>query len=77
MSVVHPQANGQAKSANKIILKGLKKKLDDVKGLWEELLHEILWSYHTILHSTTKETLFSMVYGVDSMLPIEIENPFW
>lgn len=31
--VVHPQANGQAESANKIILKGLKRKLNDAKGL--------------------------------------------
>ncbi|XP_057443821.1 uncharacterized protein LOC130735973 [Lotus japonicus] len=32
-SVEHPQTNGQAESANKVILKGLKKKLDEAKGL--------------------------------------------
>lgn len=45
--VVHPQANGQAESPDMTILKGLMKKLDDAKGLWAELLHEILWPYHT------------------------------
>lgn len=71
--VVHPQANKQAEFANKVILNGLKNKLDDAKGLWEELLHEILWSYHTMPLSTTKETPFSMVYGEDEMHPIKIK----
>lgn len=31
--VVHPQDNGQKESTSKVILKGLKKKLDDTKGL--------------------------------------------
>lgn len=42
VSVVHPQANGQAEIANKVTLNGLKKKFDDVNGLWEELIHDIL-----------------------------------
>lgn len=41
-SVVHPPKNGQAELANKVILKGIKKKLDDAKGLWIEQLHEVL-----------------------------------
>lgn len=44
--VVHPQDNRQAESVNKIILKGLKKKLDMSKVCgWK--CYEILWSYHT------------------------------
>lgn len=34
VSVVHLLANRQEESANKVILRGLKKKLDDTKGLW-------------------------------------------
>lgn len=41
MSVLHPQANNQVDSASKVILKGLKNKLDDAKRLWVELLPEI------------------------------------
>lgn len=74
VSVVHPQANRQAELVNKVILKGLKKNLDDAKGLWVELLYKILWSYHTMPHSTTKETPFPMVYGTDVMLHIKIET---
>ena len=36
----YPQENGQTEAVNKIIISGLKKRLDDVKGRWvEELPH--------------------------------------
>ncbi|XP_058775202.1 uncharacterized protein LOC131649458 [Vicia villosa] len=76
-SVEHPQANKQAEAANKIILTGLKKKLEHAKGLWAEYLHEILWSYHTTPHPTTQETPFRLVYGADTIIPIEINTPTW
>ncbi|XP_072059698.1 uncharacterized protein [Arachis hypogaea] len=37
-SVEHPQSNGLAEAANKVILQALKKKLDSSKGLWAELI---------------------------------------
>lgn len=42
ISMEHPQANGQAEAANKIILSGMKRKIDAAKGLWADYLHEIL-----------------------------------
>lgn len=74
VTIIHPHANGQAKLANKIILKGINKKLDDAKGLWAELLHEILWLYHNIPHLNTKKTPFTMVYRADAMLHVEIDK---
>jgi len=41
-SVEHPQGNGQAEAANKVILQELKKRLDQAKGLWPEQLLEVL-----------------------------------
>lgn len=73
--VDHPQDNGQAKAANKIILSGMKKNLDEANGLWAEYLHEILWSYHTPHYSTTKQTPFRMVYMVDAMILVEFNTP--
>ena len=36
----YPQGNGQVEAVNKVIVSGLKKRLDDAKGRWvEELLH--------------------------------------
>lgn len=45
-------------ATNKIILKGLKKKLGVAKAKWTDVLPEVIWSYHTTEQSTTKETLF-------------------
>lgn len=75
--VEHPHANRQGEAANKVFLVGLKKNLDETKGLWAEYLHEILWSYHTTPHSTIQETLFRLVYGTHTMIPHEINTPTW
>ena len=38
----YPQGNGQAEAVNKVIVNGLKKKLDDAKGRWVEKLSHVL-----------------------------------
>ena len=35
---------------------------------------QILWAYHTTPQSTTKEMPFSLVYGSDAMIPVEIQK---
>ena len=35
-----------------------------------------MWAYHTNPQSTTKETPFSLVYGSDAMIPIEIQENY-
>jgi len=66
--------NDQVESANKILLRGLKRKLEKVKGTWSEEVPRILWVYHTTPQSITKETPFSFVYGSDAMIPVEIQE---
>jgi hypothetical protein len=75
VSVEHPQANGHAESANKVILKAIKRKLDRRDKNWVEPLATILWSYHTTVKSSTGETPFKMVYETDTMIPVEIDPP--
>ena len=38
----YPQGNGQAETINKVIVSGLKKRLDDAKGRWVKELPHIL-----------------------------------
>ncbi|XP_025680337.1 uncharacterized protein [Arachis hypogaea] len=73
--VEHPQTNGQVESANKIILSGLKKRLDNKKGAWADELASVLWSYRTTEQSSTKETPFRLTYGLDAVIPVEIGEP--
>ena len=41
----YPQGNGQAETINKVIVNGLKKRLDEAKGKWVEELPHVLWTY--------------------------------
>jgi len=73
-SVEHPQTNGQVESANRVLLRALKRRLEKAKGTWAEEVPRIVWAYHTTPQSTTGETPFSLVYGTDAMIPIEIQE---
>jgi len=72
--VKHPQTNGQVESANRVLLRGLKRRLEKAKGTWAEEVPRILWAYHTTPQSTTRETPFSLVYGSDAMISVEIQE---
>ncbi|XP_024171498.1 protein NYNRIN-like [Rosa chinensis] len=74
-SVAHPQINGQVESANKIIKKLLKRKLEDKKGLWAEKLPEVLWVIRTTPTSANSETPFCMVFGIEAVLLVEVTQP--
>ncbi|XP_050877934.1 uncharacterized protein LOC127081757 [Lathyrus oleraceus] len=74
-SVEHPQTNGQAEAANRVILRGLKRRLGEAKRAWVEELHSVLWAYRTTPHSTTGETPFRLTYGTEAVIPVEIRAP--
>ncbi|GAU30613.1 hypothetical protein TSUD_62330 [Trifolium subterraneum] len=74
-SVEHPQTNGQAEAANRVLLRGLRRRMGASKGNWTEELHNVLWSYRTTPHSTTGETPFRLTYGTEAVIPVEIGEP--
>ncbi|GAU23378.1 hypothetical protein TSUD_334260 [Trifolium subterraneum] len=74
-SVEHPQTNGQAEAANRVLLQGLRRRMGASKGNWTEELHNVLWSYRTTPHSTTGETPFRLTYGTEAVIPVEIGEP--
>ena len=53
-------------------MNGLKKRLDDAKGRWVEKLPHVLWMYRITPHRSTGETPFSMTYGAEAIIPLEI-----
>ena len=67
----YPQGNGQAEAVNKVIVNGLKKRLDDVKGKLVEELSHILLTYRTTPCRSTRETPFSMTCGAEAVIPLE------
>ena len=72
---VYPQGNGQAETVNKVILSGLKKRLDDAKGKWVEELPHVLRTYRTTPRRSTGEAPFSMTYGAKAVIPLETGFP--
>ena len=66
-----------AEVTNRTILQGLKKKLDQAKGLWVDELY-VLWAYRTAPQSSIRETPFSLTYGIEVVIPVELEVPnYW
>ncbi|XP_017237355.1 uncharacterized protein LOC108210538 [Daucus carota subsp. sativus] len=74
-SVCHPQSNGQVEVTNRIIVRGLEKRLQGLKKKWPEELSSVLWSYRTTARSSTQETPFKLSYGTEALLPVEIGSP--
>uniref|UniRef100_A0A2N9EQY4 RNA-directed DNA polymerase n=1 Tax=Fagus sylvatica TaxID=28930 RepID=A0A2N9EQY4_FAGSY len=51
------------------------KKLEEAKGRWVEELPTILWTFRTTPRSSTGETPFSLTYGVEAVIPLEVGLP--
>ena len=71
-SPYYAQANGQAESSNKILIKLIKKKIEDNPKRWHEVLSEALWAHRISRHGATKVTPFELVYGQEAVLPVEV-----
>ena len=74
-TLTYPQGNGQAEAINKVIVSGLKKRLDDTKGKWVEELPHVLWMYRATPRRSTRETPFSLTYGAEAIIPLETGFP--
>lgn len=53
----------------------LKKMLESYKAKWVEELHVVLWAYRATPHNATKETPYSLAYGTEAIVPLEIRLP--
>ncbi|KAL0291939.1 UNVERIFIED_CONTAM: hypothetical protein Sradi_7008700 [Sesamum radiatum] len=69
------QANGQVEVTNCILLQGIKRRLERVGGNWVEELTSVLWAYRTTPRESTGETPFSLVYGIEAIIPAELGIP--
>lgn len=69
------QSNGQAEETNRVILENLKKTLDKSKGRWTEFLHGVLWAYRTTPRRSTGFAPFTLAYGTEAVLPVELLVP--
>ncbi|PKI75391.1 hypothetical protein CRG98_004220 [Punica granatum] len=66
--------NGAVEAANKNIKKIIEKMTVNYKD-WHEMLPYALLAYRTSIRTSTGATPYSLVYGMEAVLPIEVEIP--
>ena len=66
--------NGAVEAANKNLKKILSKMSDTYKD-WHDLLPFALHAYRISVRTSTGATPFSLTYGMEVVLPIEVEIP--
>ncbi|MCO5600928.1 hypothetical protein L7F22_055045 [Adiantum nelumboides] len=71
----HPQANGQAKSTNKILVTILTKIVSDLRANWDQKVHATLWTYRVAFKTSIDTAPFNMVYGIQAILQLEFLIP--
>ena len=67
----YPKANGQVEAINKVLKMMLRQMVGDHKSHWHHTLFSTLWAYRTSVKTTTGFTPFQLVYGLESILPIQ------
>ena len=67
-----PQSNGAIEAANKNIKRILWRVVETSRD-WSEKLHFALWAYRTSFCTSTWATPYSLVYGMETVLPVKIE----
>jgi hypothetical protein len=76
-TVAHPMTNGQVECANGMILQGLKPRiyndLNKFSKQWMKELPSVVWSLRTTPSRATGFTPFFLVYGVEAVLPTDLE----
>ncbi|KAG9447255.1 hypothetical protein H6P81_013383 [Aristolochia fimbriata] len=73
--IMTDNANGLAEAFNKTLCKILKKTIGANKRSWDEKLGEALWAYRTSFRTPTQSTPYSLVYGTEAVLPLEVQLP--
>ena len=73
-SPYYAQANGQAEASNQIMIKLIKKKIEEQPRKWHSTLNEALWAYGMVCHGLIKTSPYELVYGHNAVLPWEIQT---
>ena len=55
-----------------MIIDEIKKRLEKVKGKWNEEIPNALWAYRTTPRWLTDETPYSLTYRMEAVIPLEV-----
>ncbi|XP_065002236.1 uncharacterized protein LOC135635220 [Musa acuminata AAA Group] len=68
-SVAHPPMNGLVEVTNRSILDGLKRRVSAARSAWTDELPSVLLSLRTTPKTATRESLYSLTFGTEAVLP--------
>jgi hypothetical protein len=71
-SPYYAQANDKAEASNKILIRLIKKEIEDHPRQWHEVLLEALWAHQISRHGATGVTPFELIFWKDAMLLIGV-----
>ncbi|GJX71415.1 reverse transcriptase domain-containing protein [Tanacetum coccineum] len=74
-NVKHPQSNGLVERANRSLGEGIKARMGEGNKNWIEELSHVLWAHRTIIKSSHDDTPFSLTYGTEAVIPMEVRMP--
>nr|GEV49542.1 reverse transcriptase domain-containing protein [Tanacetum cinerariifolium] len=66
------EAHGKVEVTNREVVKGMEHRLRKTHQGWVDELPQVLWAHRTTLKSSNGETPFSLVYGLEAVILIEI-----
>jgi len=75
LSMYNAHTNDLVEAFNKTLCNLLKKLVSKSKRDWHEKLGEVVWAYRTLYQTLMQSTPYASVYGVEVVLPLEIQIP--
>nr|XP_027088695.1 uncharacterized protein K02A2.6-like [Coffea arabica] len=73
-AIYRPQMNGAVEATNKNLKKIIRKMTEKHRD-WHEKLPHALMAYRTSIRTSTGATPYSLMYGMEAVLPAEVEIP--
>jgi len=75
MTVYHPKSNGALERLLRTLAEYLKHYVDEDQTDWDEWIPSAMFTYNTTLRTVTGYTLFELMYGHQTDLPIALTKP--
>nr|GEX43643.1 reverse transcriptase domain-containing protein [Tanacetum cinerariifolium] len=66
------EANRLVERENRSLMEGIKTRLGKEKTKWVDELPNVLWAHRTSIKQSNRETPFSLTYGSEAVIPVEI-----
>ncbi|XP_073138059.1 uncharacterized protein [Henckelia pumila] len=77
LRLIHLRLPGLVKAVRGLVMCSIARqsRLHGMGKDWVEEIPSVLWAYRTTPHTATQESPFSLVYGSEAILPVEIGQP--